>query len=294
MNRESFITVQGWMVTDLHLKGNDLLIYAIIYGFSQDERQKFSGSLQYLADWTNSTKQGVIKNLKSLLDRGYIEKTETFINGIKLCEYHATKFNRVLNKVEYPMQQSLTNNIEDNIEDNIDIKGPDAPVSLVQENPSLYSTNKPRRNYTAKPIIQMEEENKKLNRQQKKQLKIKDMLDIIPRQYSAELINVIGEYLDMRIDLHIGKVDVAWFEKEWEENIYPALLKYSEEDIIRCFRVTIIPKQYKRCFINISNYGKSAFNDTGRYSTTELTYAEQRGKIAVEQAKKDGTYRSEF
>ena len=48
---ENYITIQGFMRTELHLTGNDLLVYAIIYGVSQDGESKFSGSLQYLADW---------------------------------------------------------------------------------------------------------------------------------------------------------------------------------------------------------------------------------------------------
>ena len=72
MNSRNFITIQGWMISELNLKGNDLLIYAIIYGFSQTEGQYFTGSLSYLAEWTNSTKQGVQKNLKSLIDKGLI------------------------------------------------------------------------------------------------------------------------------------------------------------------------------------------------------------------------------
>ena len=89
--RENYITIQGFMITDLELKGNELLIYAIIYGFSQAENQTFNGSLQYLADWLNGTRQGVQKSLKSLIEKGYITKTDKIINGIKFCEYSATK-----------------------------------------------------------------------------------------------------------------------------------------------------------------------------------------------------------
>lgn len=113
MQPENFIVIQGWMRTDLQLKGNDLLVYAIIYGFSQTENQKFTGSLQYLADWCGATKQGVLKNLKNLLDMGLIEKTEVFNNGVKFVEYYATKFNGVLNLVEQGVKQSLINNIAD-------------------------------------------------------------------------------------------------------------------------------------------------------------------------------------
>lgn len=105
---ENYISIQGWMITKLGLKGNELLIYAIIYGFSQTEDQTFNGSLQYLADWTNSTKQGVTKNLKSLVEKGYIVKDDKYINNVKFCEYYATELNGVLNKVEQGMQQSLT------------------------------------------------------------------------------------------------------------------------------------------------------------------------------------------
>ena len=132
---ENYINIQGWMVTKLGLKGNELLIYAIIYGFSQTEDQTFNGSLQYLADWTNSTKQGVTKNLKALVEKVYIIKEDKYINNVKFCEYYATKFNTVYNSVAQgmqqsltgyttkfntPMQQSLTNNINDNIINKLD------------------------------------------------------------------------------------------------------------------------------------------------------------------------------
>ena len=126
------------MVKDLKLKGNELLIYAIIYGFSQDGKSQFTGSLQYLADWTNSTKQGVLKALKTLCAKQLILKNEYIENGVKYCAYiisgYSTKFNRVLNKVECNVKQSLMgcstkfnegikqslpNNICDTIRDNI-------------------------------------------------------------------------------------------------------------------------------------------------------------------------------
>lgn len=132
---ENYINIQGWMVTKLGLKGNELLIYAIIYGFSQTEDQTFNGSLQYLADWTNSTKQGVTKNLKALVEKGYIIKEDKYINNVKFCEYYATKLDTVYNSVAQGiqqsltgyttkfntgMQQSLTNNINDNIINKLD------------------------------------------------------------------------------------------------------------------------------------------------------------------------------
>lgn len=115
----NYIVIQSFMVTDLHLKGTDLIVYAIIYGFSQAENQAYTGSLQYLADWTNCTKQGVMKNLKSLMQKGLIEKKETVLNDVKFCEYRVTKFNGKVNKVGDGVKQSLTVGSKQSLTNNI-------------------------------------------------------------------------------------------------------------------------------------------------------------------------------
>ena len=63
---ENYINIQGWMVTKLGLKGNALLIYAIIYGFSQDGESMYTGTQGYLADWTSSSKE-TIRKIRHLL-----------------------------------------------------------------------------------------------------------------------------------------------------------------------------------------------------------------------------------
>ena len=121
VKEENYINIYGWMVTRLGLKGNELLVYAIIYGFSQDDETRFTGSLQYLADWTNSTKQSCIKCLKSLAEKGYITKYEKVVNGVKFCEYQAVKLkSMVLNKVEQGIKQSLTGGIKQSLHNNLD------------------------------------------------------------------------------------------------------------------------------------------------------------------------------
>lgn len=90
MQRDNYIVVQGWMVTDLKLSGNELLVYAIIYGFSQcGDEQKYTGSIRYLTEWTNTTRQTIMNCLKSLCDKGLISKEEHLQNGVKFCDYRA-------------------------------------------------------------------------------------------------------------------------------------------------------------------------------------------------------------
>lgn len=128
VNNDNYVVIQGFMVNELHLKGNELLIYAIIYGFSQDN-QEFRGSQQYLADWTNTDRRNVARILKSLIDKELIIKNDEIINGVKFCKY------RCRNVIGYDKmsQGGMTNchrgydnlshnNIDNNIDNNIVIK----------------------------------------------------------------------------------------------------------------------------------------------------------------------------
>ena len=74
IERDNHLVVHGWMITDLHLKGVPLIVYACIYGFTQTYDQAFTGSMQYLAEWADSSSVGVWKAVNSLEQDGLIEK----------------------------------------------------------------------------------------------------------------------------------------------------------------------------------------------------------------------------
>ena len=124
---KNYIVIQSFMVSELGLKGNELLIYAIIFGFSQTTGQAFHGSLTYLESWTNSTRPTVISSLKSLVEKGLIEKEEQTINGVKYCSYHVVDNStddeeapqEVVKKFKGGSKKTLPNNILYNIVDNI-------------------------------------------------------------------------------------------------------------------------------------------------------------------------------
>ena len=77
----NYITIQGWMRTDLKLSGNELIVYAIIYGFSQNKQGEFTGSAQYLADWVGCTRRTVMSILNKLVENNFISKTEIILNN---------------------------------------------------------------------------------------------------------------------------------------------------------------------------------------------------------------------
>ena len=74
MKSENYVIIQGWMCNELQLKGNDLLVFALIYGFSQDGVSMFSGGRQYIADTFNISKPTVDKALQNLISMDYIIK----------------------------------------------------------------------------------------------------------------------------------------------------------------------------------------------------------------------------
>ena len=83
----NYITILAPMITKLKLKGNELLVFALIHGFSQDGESRFKGSLRYLIEWTGLDKSTVIKLLKQLVDKQYINKFEYEKNKVRYCEY---------------------------------------------------------------------------------------------------------------------------------------------------------------------------------------------------------------
>lgn len=87
IKRERYICIQEFMVRDLGLKGNELIVYALLYGFSQDGEQYFSGSLKYIADWINASKSTAQSVIKSLLEKGFLVKKDNYVNNVKFCEY---------------------------------------------------------------------------------------------------------------------------------------------------------------------------------------------------------------
>lgn len=86
---ENYYQISGWMLNRLELKGTELQVFAIIYGFSQDGETVFSGSLNYLSDWLGTSRPTTIKALKGLTDKGYILKEQLEINGVTFNRYRA-------------------------------------------------------------------------------------------------------------------------------------------------------------------------------------------------------------
>ena len=67
-NAMAYITIYDWMVTEYHLSGHELITYALIYSFSNSQKQYYQGTLDYICNRFNldiRTAYRVINNLES-------------------------------------------------------------------------------------------------------------------------------------------------------------------------------------------------------------------------------------
>ena len=86
MKNTNYITILAWM-GNLGLSLVEKTVFAIIYGFSQDEDSEFHGSRQYLADWCEASTKTIDRALSHLCELGYIVKREKVVSGVKFCRY---------------------------------------------------------------------------------------------------------------------------------------------------------------------------------------------------------------
>lgn len=87
LRENDYIAILSPFVTKLGLSGNKLIIFSLIHGFCRDGEQEFKGSINYISEWTNTSRNTVISILKELVDLGLLEKRDYVVNGVKFCAY---------------------------------------------------------------------------------------------------------------------------------------------------------------------------------------------------------------
>ena len=88
MTKMRYITIQEWML-ELGIGGNDLMAYALVWGFCQDGRSCFRGSYDYLTRWLNCNRSTAIRVVKRLTELGLLRKELREMNGVQFCDLYA-------------------------------------------------------------------------------------------------------------------------------------------------------------------------------------------------------------
>lgn len=112
-NAMAYITIYDWMVTEYHLSGHELITYALIYSFSNSQKQYYQGTLDYICNRFNldiRTAYRVINNLESknmimLYGKGRKEK-------VYRTNFDYTHDNNIISEYEDFEETFETNNSE--------------------------------------------------------------------------------------------------------------------------------------------------------------------------------------
>ena len=99
MKKFDYIVIQAPMISELGLKGNSLLLFAMIHGFSKDGKNRFRASLDEMAEWLITSKGAVSSTLKALEKAGYITKHDVKDGNKEKPEY-STNYEALMAKVE--------------------------------------------------------------------------------------------------------------------------------------------------------------------------------------------------
>ena len=86
-SKSSYFIIYDWMIQELHLKGSELLIYAIIYSYCESGNKTFNGSLSLLSKKSGIARSNVVLALNSLINQKILKKEIHKINNLSLPFY---------------------------------------------------------------------------------------------------------------------------------------------------------------------------------------------------------------
>lgn len=84
--KHTYVVIQDWML-ELDIDLTEVVVLAVIYGFSQDGETTFRGSWKFLEYHAKCSRKKVYTALKHLVELGYIKKKDKVVGGVKFCEY---------------------------------------------------------------------------------------------------------------------------------------------------------------------------------------------------------------
>ena len=98
-----FINIQGWMISRLGLKSNELLVFALIYGFSIDGVHSFNGGRAYISKLLGIGPATACRVIESLVNKGLIVKQNNTVNSVTVSNSYTINheyINQLLNDAE--------------------------------------------------------------------------------------------------------------------------------------------------------------------------------------------------
>ena len=165
VNDDSYIQIQGWMMTRLDLKPLELIVFAMIQNFTVNN-QEYTGSYSYLIESLKISKPTAIKVLNNLVKKKYIlEKKgnattpnkytantkyikkltmlskETLPQVVKKIDYPSKEtLPQVVKKIDYPSKETLPNNTINNTNKKTNINTNNIATATDKEKEEILKT----------------------------------------------------------------------------------------------------------------------------------------------------------
>ena len=191
---ENFYVVQGWMINKLGLKSTELQIFAMIYGFCQDGKSDFRGSLSYIQDWTGVSKPTVISALNSLIEKGLITKT-VFDNG----ETNSYRVAGSKDSLLGGSKDSLHNKYIDNYIDKDRVSDASTTSSLTEtssENSETFTSEEPKAKPTSGKLVSSPRTRKSVTQKVNSFIKMCEK-EVVMKDYPANLQRELQKFFIM-------------------------------------------------------------------------------------------------
>lgn len=108
-NEIEYIHIEPWMMKEAKLKGNDLLIFALIYSFSRNEGGICTMSYKGFADTLGTSESRIRATFKKLEELKYIKNTNTsgFHHSYIALISKATFINKGKTESEKPLESTI-------------------------------------------------------------------------------------------------------------------------------------------------------------------------------------------
>lgn len=95
MKDTGYINIQGWMINKLPIRGNELMLFALIYGFSQDGQTKYKGSINYIQSALKfKSRTTPINLIGNLIEKELVVKEK--IGNVNHYHYNEDKVNEYI------------------------------------------------------------------------------------------------------------------------------------------------------------------------------------------------------
>lgn len=104
---DNFFVIQGWMINKLDINNKELLVFALIHSFTQVDDTWFTGSINYIAECTKSSRSTTMNALSSLLEKQLIIREEVEVDFANY-KYYKYRINR--DKLDEILYRGIENN----------------------------------------------------------------------------------------------------------------------------------------------------------------------------------------